>query len=184
MNERSNGFENRHVSAWDRRTQARRLCWAVVQATVFRLSFHTMNDWRAWLLRRFGARVGSGCVIRRTARIEMPWHLTLGEHVCIGDHCILYCLGHVTLHDRASLSQYTHLCAGTHDYTRRDLPLVTKPIEVEQEVWIGADAFVGPGVHIGPRAVVGARAGVFKDLPADKICVGTPAEPIKDRPLA
>lgn len=171
----------RHQSAWGVRMQIRRMLWAVVHATLFRGSFYAMNGWRAFLLRRFGAKVGRACVIRRTVRIEMPWHMELGDHVCLGDHCILYCLGRVKIHPHVTVSQYSHLCAGTHDYTRRDLPLVTAPIEIESDVWIGADVFVGPGVHIGARSVVGARSSVFKDLPADKVCVGSPARPIKDR---
>ncbi|MFW6059908.1 MAG: WcaF family extracellular polysaccharide biosynthesis acetyltransferase [Phycisphaeraceae bacterium] len=176
-------FEQRHASTWSAGTQLRRLLWALVQATLFRWSFHTMNGWRALLLRRFGAKVGRACVIRRTVNIEMPWHLDMADHVCLGDHCILYCLGPVKIHPRVTISQYSHLCAGTHDHTRRDLPLVTAPIEIESEVWIGADVFVGPGVRIGQRSVVGARASVFKDLPADQVCVGTPARPIKPRVL-
>ena len=176
-------FENRHTAVWSLRTQFRRVLWLLVQVTLFRLSFHTMNRWRAVLLRVFGAKVGRGCIIRRTVRIEMPWHLELNDHVCIGDHCILYCLGHVRLGERVSISQYSHLCAGTHDYTRQDLPLITEPIEIESDVWIGADVFVGPGVRVGARSVVGARSSVFKDLPADKVCVGSPARPIKPRVL-
>ncbi len=176
-------FQPCEIGAWPAGVQVRRLLWAVVEATVFRWSFHTMNRWRAFLLRRFGARVGKGCVIRRTVHVEMPWHLEIGDHVCLGDRAILYCLGRVVLHDWVSISQYSHLCAGTHDHTRHDLPLTTQPIEMEEHVWVAADVFVGPGVRIGRYTVVGARSSVFTDLPAEKICVGTPARPIKDRVL-
>ena len=79
------------------------------------------------------------------------------------------------------VSQYAHLCAGTHDHTRPDLPLIKSPITLEDDVWIAADAFVGPGVTVGQGTVVGARASVFKDLPPWKICIGNPAHPISDR---
>ena len=36
----------------------------------------------------------------------------------------------------------------------------------------------------GKGTIVSARSTVLKDLPAGKICVGTPAKPIKDRPLS
>lgn len=174
---------DRHISAWTTGEKIRRLLWACVQATIFRFSFYTMNGWRAFLLRRFGASIGRKCVIRRTARIEIPWHLTMGEHSCIGDFCIIYCLGEVTIGDRVSISQYTHLCAGTHDYTRQDMPLLRPPIVIEDDVWLAADVFVGPSVRIGKGAIVGARSSVHGDLPAWKICVGNPAKPVKDRVL-
>ena len=40
---------------------------------------------------------------------------------------------------------------------------------------------MGPGVVIGDNTVVGARSSVFTDLPANKVCFGTPAKPIRDR---
>jgi putative colanic acid biosynthesis acetyltransferase WcaF len=48
-------------------------------------------------------------------------------------------------------------------------------------VWLAADVFVGPGVTVGTGAVVGARSNVFTDLPPWKVCVGSPAKPVKDR---
>jgi putative colanic acid biosynthesis acetyltransferase WcaF len=41
--------------------------------------------------------------------------------------------------------------------------------------------YVAPSVQIGDGTVVGARSSVFKDLPANKVCIGSPAIPIKDR---
>jgi putative colanic acid biosynthesis acetyltransferase WcaF len=54
---------------------------------------------------------------------------------------------------------------------------------LEDDVWIAADVFVGPGVRVGAGSVVGARSAVFGDLPAWKVCVGTPAHPVRDRVL-
>jgi putative colanic acid biosynthesis acetyltransferase WcaF len=79
------------------------------------------------------------------------------------------------------VSQSSYLCGGTHDFERPNLPLITAPIVIEDQVWIAADVFVGPGVTIGQGAVVGARSSVFGDLPPWKVCVGSPAKPIKDR---
>ena len=87
----------------------------------------------------------------------------------------------MSLGDRVTVSQYAHLCAGTHDHTLRGMPLVPKPIVLEDDVWIAADVFVGPGVRVGAGTVVGARSSVFGDLPAWKVCVGNPARPVSDR---
>ena len=43
------------------------------------------------------------------------------------------------------------------------------------------DVYIAPEVTIGKGTVVGARGSVFKDLPSNKICVGSPAVTIKDR---
>ena len=115
--------------------------------------------------------------------IEVPWNLTVGAHTVIGDEVVLYCLGAITLGDRVTVSQYAHLCAGTHDHTRADFPLLRHPITIGDDAWIATDVFVGPGVTIGAGTVVGARSNVFRDLPAWKVCVGSPAKPVKDRIL-
>lgn len=96
---------------------------------------------------------------------------------------ILYCLGAIVLGDRVTVSQYSHLCAGTHDHTVAEMPLLRLPIAVGDDAWVAADVFVGPGVTIGAGTVVGARSNVFSDLPAWKVCVGSPARPVKDRTL-
>src|SRR5439155_18577082 len=150
---------------------------------LFRASPRVCYRWRAWLLRLFGARVAVAARIRPTVTVEVPWHLTVGPDAIIGDHVILYCLGPVTIGARATVSQYCHLCAGTHDYTRADFPLLRPPIRIGDDVWLAADVFVGPGVTIGAGAVVGARSSVFGDLPPWHVCVGNPAKPIKERTL-
>jgi putative colanic acid biosynthesis acetyltransferase WcaF len=160
-----------------------RWLWAFVQATVFRWSPRPLHGFRARLLRLFGARIPapSRTVIFPTVRITFPWRLTLEPRAMIGRNVTVYNLGHVTVKRGANISQNCHLCAGTHDFMRWDMPLVTAPIVVGGNAWLGADVFVGPGVTIGELCVVGARSVVVRDLPPRKICVGHPCRPIKDR---
>jgi putative colanic acid biosynthesis acetyltransferase WcaF len=171
----------RHVSPWSGRDKFVRIVWAVVEATVFRGSFHNWYPWRAMILRRFGAKVGSNVRVRRTVRIQIPWNLSLADDVIVGDAAILYALGPITIGPRTLVSQYAHLCAGSHDYTRPEYPLLKPPITIGADVWIAADAFVGPGVTVGDRAIVGARSSVFKDVPPNSIVGGNPARVIKQR---
>lgn len=173
--------DDRHRSAWTLREKVGRLAWAAAEQTLFRLSFHSWDRWRCWLLRRFGARIGPGCVVRRTVRIEVPWNLTLGKHVGIGDGARLYSLGPIRIGDYATVSQYAHLCAGSHDHSRVDLPLLRTPITIGTQAWVAADAFVGPGVVVGEGALLGARGCAFSDLRPWTIYGGNPATPLKNR---
>jgi putative colanic acid biosynthesis acetyltransferase WcaF len=175
---------DRHISPWGVRAKLGRALWSFVSATLFRPSPRPCYGWRNWLLRRFGATIHPTARIRPSVDIEIPWHLTVGPSSSVGDHAILYCLAPVTLGDRVTVSQYAHLCAGTHDHTRRSMPLVPRPIVLEDDTWIAADVFVGPGVRVGAGTVVGARSAVFSDLPPWKVCVGTPARPVAERVLA
>jgi putative colanic acid biosynthesis acetyltransferase WcaF len=171
------------ASPWSFGIKVRRVLWSFVQGTLFRWSFHNWYAWRRLLLCVFGAELGEAARVRPSASIEMPWNLRLGAGAVVGDGVKLYCLGQITVGRRATLSQYAHLCAGTHDYTRRSFPLVTKPIVIGEEAWVATDAFIGPGVTVGDRAVVGARAVVVKDVPPDMVVAGNPAKVIKRREL-
>lgn len=176
----------RHKSPWTRRERIGRALWYLVQGTLFRWSPRVCYGWRNWLLRRFGAKLHYSVRIHRTVTIEVPWHLSMGADSVVGDRAILYCLGQINMGERVLISQYAHLCAGSHDHTtlEQPLPLLKLPITLEDDVWIAADAFVGPGVTIGQGTVVGARASVFSDLPGWKICVSNPAKPIRDRVIS
>ncbi|QDU32296.1 Putative acetyltransferase [Poriferisphaera corsica] len=174
-------MENRMRSPWTFKEKVLRVVWGSVESTLFRYSFHNMYRWRNFLLRLFGAKIGKNCSIRRTVNVYIPWHLEMGDWCTIGDDVILYPLGQITIKDRVMISQMAHLCAGTHDFTRMDMPLLRPPIEVGSDTWICSDVFVGPNVKIGDGCVIGARSSVFHDLPAWQICVGNPARAMKDR---
>lgn len=173
----------RSVSPYTRREKVGRVLWWYLGQPAFRCTFHNWYGLRNAILRMFGAKVGSHVRLRPTVLIEQPWNLAIGDNSSIGDRAIVYCLGKVTLGSNVSLSQMVHLCAGTHDYTKSDLPLLRPPIVIEDEVWLAADVFVGPNVVVGRGTVVGSRSSVMKSLPAWKVCAGTPAKPIKDRVL-
>ncbi|GAB4187478.1 MAG: hypothetical protein Kow00105_02120 [Phycisphaeraceae bacterium] len=171
------------ASPWTFREKLGRAIWMLIGKPIFRMSFHNWYGFRAAILRLFGARIGTGVAIRPTVNIEVPWMVEIDDDATIGDYAIIYSLGNVTIGKRAIISQYSHLCAGTHDYTDHAFKLIRAPITVGSDVWIGTDAFIGPGVTIGDLSVVGARSSVYKDLPPKMVCVGNPARPIKERIL-
>jgi len=169
------------VSAWSTKDKIKRVLWAATEKTLFRATFHNWYGVRNRILRAFGADVAPTARIRRTVRIEIPWNLTIRDHAQVGDDVRLYALGKITIGQSATVSQHSHLCAGTHDFTRPDFPLLTPPITVGDHAWIAADAFVGPGVHVGTGAILGARGAAFKDLESWTIYGGNPAKALGKR---
>ena len=108
----------------------KRVLWSVMQATFYRLTFQNWSAWRRFLLRLFGAKIGAHCTIRRTSRVYYPWLLEMGDLSCLGDDCVIYNLARIVIAERAIVSQEAYLCAGTHDYTKLSMPLVTIPIYI------------------------------------------------------
>jgi putative colanic acid biosynthesis acetyltransferase WcaF len=155
--------------------------WWLVQATLFRLSPQVLYGWRRWLLRRFGARIGKGVLLRPSVSITYPWKLTIGDHAWVGDDVVLYTLGEITIGAHAVVSQHSYLCTGSHDYTRPTFDIFAKPIMIGAQAWLATDVFVAPGVEIGAGTVVGARSSVFKSLPAGVVASGSPAKVVRAR---
>jgi putative colanic acid biosynthesis acetyltransferase WcaF len=118
-----------------------------------------------------------------STRVYFPWNLTVGDWSAIGEEALIYNLGPVVIGQKTTISHRAHLCAGTHDYTRPDLPLLKPPIAIGDQAWICADVFVGPGVTVGEGAVVGARAVVVKNVEPWTIVAGNPARVIRRREL-
>lgn len=162
---------------------ARKALWLTINATVFRWVPTRVWWWRRLLLRVFGARVAPTCNIFRTVKVRHPWLLEVGEHTTLAEAVEVYNLGPISIGDQTVVSQYAHLCNGTHDYKDPSFPLVRPPMRIGSGVWIAADAFIGPGITIGDNAIVGARAVVMHDVPPDMIVAGNPARVIRERPM-
>jgi putative colanic acid biosynthesis acetyltransferase WcaF len=160
------------------------LLWWLVQAIAFPLTLHAHHAPRRWLLRRFGARIGQGVVIRPTARFHYPWKVAIDDYSWIGSDVVFYSLDAIHIGTHCVISQETYLCTGSHDATDPAFGLKTAPIVIENGAWVATDCFVGPGVRIGANAVVGARSSVLADLPAGHLCWGTPCRPHRPRQMA
>ena len=72
-------------------------------------------------------------------------------------------------------------CAGhSIDAGQRSKGIGTsKPITLEENVWIGANAVICGGVTIGKGAVIGAGSVVTHDIPAGMVAAGVPCRPIR-----
>lgn len=55
-----------------------------------------------------------------------------------------------------------------------DKIIPTSPIEIDDDVWIGARCQILKGVHIGARSIIAAGSVVTKDVPPDCIAGGNP----------
>jgi putative colanic acid biosynthesis acetyltransferase WcaF len=159
-----------------------RLLWSFGKI-LFRFSPRPFFAWRRVVLQCFGSKIGIHVNIYNSAIIYFPWNLQIDDWSSIGEDALIYNLGPVRIGSRATISHRAHLCAGTHDYRKADLPLLKPPIVIEDHVWICADAFVGPGVRVREGAVVGARAVVVEDVEAWSVVAGNPARFIKKRAM-
>lgn len=56
----------------------------------------------------------------------------------------------------------------------------TAPVVIGDNVWIGGGAIILPGVTIGDNVVIGAGSVVTKDIPSDKVAIGSPCRLVRE----
>lgn len=101
-------------------------------------------------------RVGIGSVVIGPVQI--------GNHVIIAQHVVMSGLNH----SYEAINTPIHL-----------QPVSTRPIVIDDECWIGANAVITAGVRIGKHSVVGGGSVVTKDVPPYSVVVGNPARLIR-----
>jgi len=141
--------------------------------------------------------VGKGFTTGRNCRIEaLPQGSTaikllqIGNHVQLNDNvhitaCQSVIIGnHVLMASKVYISDVSH---GGYDATNSSVPgmppterpLLTKPVIIEDNVWLGDGVCVLPGVTIGYGSIIGANAVVNRSIPPKSIAVGIPAKVVK-----
>jgi acetyltransferase-like isoleucine patch superfamily enzyme len=143
-----------------------------------------LDAWRSRRLLRQCAASGETVRLRMPVVIYHPEHLTLGRQVDIGEFVMLRASGGLRIGDRVLIAAGAVLTTRGHPAEPpRSGRTVDAPIEVEDDVWIGAGAIVLPGVRIGRGAIVGAGAVVTRAVEAYSIVAGVPAREIGRVPV-
>jgi acetyltransferase-like isoleucine patch superfamily enzyme len=108
--------------------------------------------------------IGEGAFINYGGSIAATKHVQIGKNCSIGTHVLIMD------------NEFHRLEPGR----RNEMP-DSRPIVLEDNVWLGARVIVLPGVTIGENSVVGAGSVVTRDVPANVIAAGVPARVL--RPL-
>jgi len=98
--------------------------------------------------------------------------ITIGNHVQIGMNCVIY---DSDFHDL----DYRRRAMIPEDYAH----VVTRPVTIGSDVFIGAHSTILKGVTIGDRAIIGAGSVVTKSIPAGEIWAGNPVRFIGMAPV-
>ena len=120
--------------------------------------------------------------------IESPFYCDYGSQILVGDNvfmnynCTILDAALVTIGDNVLFGPNVHLYSATHptDAAVRASGLeYAKPVNIEENTWIGGSSVVCPGVTIGARSVIGAGSVVTKNVPPDVVAAGNPCKVIR-----
>lgn len=131
--------------------------------------------------KNINARIEPGVIIRDQVEIGDNAVIMMGAVINIGaviGEKTMIDMG-VVLGGRATVGKNCHIGAGTVLAGVIEPPSA-KPVIVEDDVVIGANAVVLEGVTVGKGAVVAAGAVVIDDVAPYTVVAGTPARKIKD----
>lgn len=137
-----------------------------------------------WGRLRFAALVrdrGIGCVCHWNADLKYPENIHLGEGVVIGVNASLGAHSPIHIGSRVRISKEVQIETAGLDFLSGSPPYphVSKPIVIDEGVWIGTRAMILGGVHIGAHSVVAAGSIVTHDVPSHTIVGGVPARPLR-----
>lgn len=112
--------------------------------------------------------------------------LEIGDYSGASSACI-WCINHITIGNNVKIGADVVLMdndAHSLDYMLRRDPradqATSAPIQIGDDVLIGARTIVLKGVKIGARSIIGAGSVVTKDIPSDSIAAGNPCKVIKN----
>lgn len=125
-----------------------------------------------------GGRIqfGEWCVLGERSRVLSQASISIGNHVFISQFVDIYDTdGHPIDWEERYLEEQAILSGKVPTSTKA----ISKPIVIEDDVWIGMKSTVLKGVHIGRGAIVAAGSVVVKDVPAWTIVAGNPAKVVR-----
>lgn len=107
--------------------------------------------------------IGSGTYINSGLMLIDDYEIHIGENCLIATNVTICTTGHPV-----------------HPALRPHGEMYSFPVNIGNNVWIGANAVILPGVTIGDNAVIGAGSIVTKDIPANVIAVGNPCRVLRE----
>lgn len=136
--------------------------------------------------------IGKKVYIRKSARLEAVGQSNgRTPRIKIGDNTSIHLYFHcgavesvtigkdVLIASRVYISDHDHVFDDPDKPARWSEQLVSKPIIIEDGVWLGEGVVVLKGVTIGRRAVIGANSVVTRDIPPFSVAAGNPAKVIR-----
>lgn len=140
-----------------------------------------------------GRNIRAGDFLHLIAAADKPiniitWSDTrLQGHINIGDYCLISpgvfinSAERITIGDNCMFAAdcYISDCDWHGLYNRTRPFYCTKPINIADNVWVGHGAKIGKGVSIGENSVIAAGSVVVKDVPANVVVGGNPAQVVK-----
>ena len=124
---------------------------------------------------------GDNVSIRQPVCLEGMDQIEIGDDVSIAAFVHMWGHGGIKIGNRVMIASHASIATITHDYTKLQMynTIISKPIIIEDDVWIGFNTIILKGVRIGRGAIIGAGSIVTKDIAPWTVNVGNPIRECK-----
>ncbi len=142
------------------------------------IPFHTCRN---FFYKLACIKIGRGSTIHMWANFFQPKNIKIGEGSIIGDHVFLDGRAKLTIGNHVDIASHVLIYNSEHDIEAEDFSAREEPVEIGDYVFIGPRVTILPGVKVGKGAIIAAGAVVSKDVPDFAIVGGVPAKTIGER---
>jgi putative colanic acid biosynthesis acetyltransferase WcaF len=157
-------------SAWNRPKVIIYL-WSVCELLFVTNPWQISSKIRVFFLRLFGAEIGEGVTFRPRTRVKFPWNLRVGDSCWIGEGVWFHNQDFIRIGHDVVLSQESFLTTGSHAL-RRDMALLTRPITIDDGVWVTSRCVVLGGTEMGKSSVAKPMTVVQGVIPSNTVVSG------------
>lgn len=114
----------------------------------------------------------SDVIVAWNTEVKFPENITLGRGVVIGTNCTLGASAPIFIGDKVLFSKGCFVDTGSADITTAPpYAKMSRPIRIENGVWLGANAMIMAGVTIGENSIIAAGTIVRKSVPPNSYVI-------------
>jgi maltose O-acetyltransferase len=157
------------------RDYAKKLCFE------FNMTEPSRHDKKRTILKKL-FRTEKNCFVEPQFYCDYGYNIIIGKDFYANHGCVILDVNTVKIGNNVLLGPGVKICTASHPIDHKERVKGFEfglPIEIGNNVWIGAGAVILPGVKIGNNSIIGAGSIVIKDLPSNVLAIGNPCRVIK-----
>ena len=144
------------------------------------------------ILQLLFGKIGNGVWIEGPFYCDYGRHISIGENTFINTNAVFLDCNKIDIGKNVLIGPNVQIYTATHPLSAGDriishpgkdeAPYKTRalPVQIGDNCWIGGNTVILPGVTIGSNVTVAAGSLVTKDIPNNKLVMGSPSRLIRD----
>jgi acetyltransferase-like isoleucine patch superfamily enzyme len=156
------------------------LLWEAAERSPLCLASNFSFPYRRMIAKKLFRKCGKNFCCENGVRFNFGQFIEVGDNVFMNGGTFIDSKGGVTIGNSVGIAEYVRILTHTHSESNHAERTYGRVI-IGDYAKIYAGAMIFYGIRIGEQAIVAAGAVVTKDVPANQVVAGIPAEILRDR---